>query len=142
MCCCDCLLVIIAVFFPPFPVWVKRGLCSADSVINILLCILGYLPGLLHSWYIISRYPEAYYVDLDPELGQAGVIYVNPPVERAISPTTVDRPASRQQCLHQGSNGGFNPHYGATYIPTPTESPPSYDRALEERTEGSSSGKN
>lgn len=33
-------------------VWVKCGICSADSLINILLCTLGYLPGLLHSWYV------------------------------------------------------------------------------------------
>ena len=30
-------------------------------VINILLCTLGYLPGLLHAWYIISLYPEPDY---------------------------------------------------------------------------------
>lgn len=28
-----------------------------DSLINILLCVLGYLPGLIHSWYIIAKYP-------------------------------------------------------------------------------------
>ena len=39
-------------------VWVKRGLCSADSLINIALCLLGFFPGLLHSWYIIIRYPD------------------------------------------------------------------------------------
>ncbi|ODV96866.1 hypothetical protein PACTADRAFT_29525, partial [Pachysolen tannophilus NRRL Y-2460] len=54
----DCVLVVVAIFFPPLPVWLKRGLCSADSLINILLCILGYIPGLIHSWYIISKYPE------------------------------------------------------------------------------------
>lgn len=34
-------------------VWVKRGICSADSLINIALCCLGYLPGLFHAWVII-----------------------------------------------------------------------------------------
>ncbi|KAI5293144.1 hypothetical protein KEM52_005796 [Ascosphaera acerosa] len=38
-----------------------RGRCSADSLINIALCCLGYLPGLAHAWYIILKYPE----DLD-----------------------------------------------------------------------------
>lgn len=33
------------------------GVCSADSFINILLCMLGYLPGLIHSWYIIATHP-------------------------------------------------------------------------------------
>lgn len=38
-------------------VWVKRGLCSADSLINILLCILGYvghLPRLSYSSHFQS----------------------------------------------------------------------------------------
>ncbi|KAK9462419.1 uncharacterized protein V1516DRAFT_153409 [Lipomyces oligophaga] len=63
--CCsvDVLLVLIAIVFPPFPVWVKRGICSADSLINIALCMLGFFPGLLHSWYIISRYPEEPFLD-------------------------------------------------------------------------------
>jgi len=39
-------------------VWIKSGLCSADSLINIALCCLGYLPGLIHAWYIIAKYPE------------------------------------------------------------------------------------
>lgn len=40
-------------------VWIKVGVCSADSLINIALCCLGYVPGLLHAWYIILKYPEA-----------------------------------------------------------------------------------
>jgi len=27
----------------PLAVWVKCGICSADSLINILLCVLGYV---------------------------------------------------------------------------------------------------
>lgn len=46
-------------------VWVKSGICSCDSLINILLCVLGYLPGLLHAWYIIARHPERDY-DYEP----------------------------------------------------------------------------
>lgn len=45
----------------PSTVWVKCGICSADSVINILLCVLGFLPGLLHAWYIIAKFPEPDY---------------------------------------------------------------------------------
>lgn len=41
--------------------WIKVGVCTADSIINIALCVLGYLPGLLHAWYIILKYPD------DPE---------------------------------------------------------------------------
>jgi len=50
---------------------VKRGLCSADSFINLALCCLGFLPGLLHAWYIISSYPETDY-DSVPQADDGG----------------------------------------------------------------------
>ena len=46
-------------------VWIKVGLCTIDSFINIALCTLGYIPGLLHAWYIIARHPETD-VDYEP----------------------------------------------------------------------------
>lgn len=52
------LLAVLAVLFPPLPVWIKRSLCSADSLINIALCCLGFIPGLLHAWYIIATTPD------------------------------------------------------------------------------------
>ncbi|KAL8922966.1 MAG: hypothetical protein Q9172_003344 [Xanthocarpia lactea] len=59
MCCTsDILLGVLAVIFPPIAVWIKSGICTLDSLINILLCTLGYVPGLLHAWYIIAKYPE------------------------------------------------------------------------------------
>lgn len=38
--------------------WIKVGICTADSIINIALCCLGYIPGLLHAWYIILQNPD------------------------------------------------------------------------------------
>lgn len=63
MCVClsDLLLIVLSVFFPPLPVWIRRGVCSKDSAINILLCILGFVPGLIHAWYIIAKYPPYYH---------------------------------------------------------------------------------
>ncbi|KAH7398339.1 hypothetical protein BKA66DRAFT_508692 [Pyrenochaeta sp. MPI-SDFR-AT-0127] len=60
MCGTDCFLMLLSVLFPPIGVWVKKGLCSADSLINIALCCLGFLPGLLHAWYIILQNPDPY----------------------------------------------------------------------------------
>ncbi|OKL58315.1 hypothetical protein UA08_06538 [Talaromyces atroroseus] len=59
MCGADVFLAVLAVFFPPIAVWIKVGLCTADSIINIALCCLGYLPGLIHAWYIILKYPDS-----------------------------------------------------------------------------------
>ncbi|KFX97155.1 hypothetical protein V490_02933, partial [Pseudogymnoascus sp. VKM F-3557] len=72
MCNSDIFLAFIAILFPPLPVWVKSGLCSADSLINILLCMLGFLPGLLHAWYIIAKNPELESYDALPQDAEAG----------------------------------------------------------------------
>ncbi|KAI9821740.1 MAG: hypothetical protein M1827_002321 [Pycnora praestabilis] len=58
MCSSDIFLGLIAILFPPVAVWVKSGICSADSLINVCLCMLGFLPGLIHAWYIIAKYPD------------------------------------------------------------------------------------
>ncbi|PRT56914.1 Plasma membrane proteolipid 31 [Wickerhamiella sorbophila] len=56
--CWDLFLIVLSIVLPPVPVAFKRGFCSADFLINIALCILGFLPGLIHAWYIIAKYPQ------------------------------------------------------------------------------------
>ncbi|KAK0636696.1 hypothetical protein B0T17DRAFT_483838 [Bombardia bombarda] len=51
----DVFLYFLAIFLPPLAVFFKRG-CVADTWINIGLSILGWLPGVIHAWYIISRH--------------------------------------------------------------------------------------
>lgn len=53
----DLLLAILAIFFPPFPVLVKRGL-SLDLLLNVVLLCLGGFPGIIHAWYIIVKYKD------------------------------------------------------------------------------------
>ncbi|KAF8338654.1 hypothetical protein F5887DRAFT_982256 [Amanita rubescens] len=48
------LLYIIAIFIPPLPVFLKRGIGS-DFWINILLWILGWIPGVIHAWWVIGK---------------------------------------------------------------------------------------
>ncbi|KAH6891852.1 hypothetical protein BKA70DRAFT_839819 [Coprinopsis sp. MPI-PUGE-AT-0042] len=47
------LLYIIALFFPPIPVGIKSG-CGGDLIINICLWIFGWIPGVIHAWYMLS----------------------------------------------------------------------------------------
>merc|ERR1712093_955466 len=79
MCSADIFLGLIAILFPPLAVWVKCGICSADSLINICLCMLGFIPGLLHAWYIIAKHPEHDYdsVPNDAESGRVTYIIVD-----------------------------------------------------------------
>ncbi|KDQ22340.1 hypothetical protein PLEOSDRAFT_1114548 [Pleurotus ostreatus PC15] len=51
----DVLLYFVAIFLPPVAVFFKRGIL-ADFWINLLLCLLGWIPGVIHAWYIISKY--------------------------------------------------------------------------------------
>ncbi|KDQ16468.1 hypothetical protein BOTBODRAFT_30801 [Botryobasidium botryosum FD-172 SS1] len=48
------LLVIIAILFPPLAVFFLTG-CGADLLINILLTILGVIPGHIHAFYLIWK---------------------------------------------------------------------------------------
>jgi len=51
----DICKIILAIFIPPLGVFLERG-CGADFLINILLTILGYIPGIIHALYIILKY--------------------------------------------------------------------------------------
>lgn len=66
--CCDCILAILAFICPPIPVAIKRGLCSADFFINIALCLLGWVPGLIHAWYIILTNPQEFPDDIERQI--------------------------------------------------------------------------
>lgn len=118
----------------PFAVWVKCGICSADSVINILLCLLGYVPGLLHAWYIIAKYPEHDYYDYervgDRERGSGGagsgrVTYVVVQDEEDGRRHNTPRPSGgRPQQQHPKPPGRqANMSYGATTNPESHSAP-------------------
>jgi len=74
----DVLLYFLAIFLPPVAVLLKRG-CGGDFIINILLTILGWIPGkrkrkstnafsgkqwvsdvrglgCIHAWWVISKH--------------------------------------------------------------------------------------
>jgi len=44
----DIIKIIFAILLPPLGVFLERG-CNADFLINILLTILGYIPGIIHA---------------------------------------------------------------------------------------------
>ncbi|KAK6363806.1 hypothetical protein TWF730_001216 [Orbilia blumenaviensis] len=104
MCSADCFLAVLAVLFPPIAVWVKRGVCSADSIINIALLCLGYLPGLLHAWYIIAKYPDPYNYNYEPiEGGNQRVYYYTatyPSVASHSQPSYAPQQQPQHGCNH------------------------------------------
>lgn len=48
------LLVIIAILLPPVAVGIKDGI-GLHLVVNILLCIFFWLPGLIHALWRVLR---------------------------------------------------------------------------------------
>ncbi|KAL3232107.1 Protein SNA2 [Nakaseomyces bracarensis] len=68
----DWFLVFIAVFLPPVAVGLRRGFCSKDMLVNVLLFVLGFFPGLIHALYIISCHPyeqENHYQSANSQYG-------------------------------------------------------------------------
>ncbi|KAN0091942.1 UPF0057 domain containing protein [Hyaloscypha variabilis] len=53
-------LYFLAIFLPPLAVFFKTG-CNADFLINILLSILGWIPGVIHAWWVIGKHDPAKY---------------------------------------------------------------------------------
>lgn len=49
----DFIRIIIAILLPPLGVFLQEGL-GKHFWINILLTILGYIPGIVHAVYIIA----------------------------------------------------------------------------------------
>ncbi len=47
-------LIILAIIFPPIAVYLKNG-AGKDLVINILLCLVFYLPGIVHALWLVTK---------------------------------------------------------------------------------------
>ena len=50
----DLIRIILSVIIPPLGVFLQVGL-GKHFWINIILTILGYIPGLVHAVYIVAR---------------------------------------------------------------------------------------
>ncbi len=50
----DIIRIIIAIFLPPLGVFLQEGL-GKHFWINVILTILGYVPGIIHALYIIIK---------------------------------------------------------------------------------------
>lgn len=48
------LLIIIAILLPPVAVFMKKGL-GKDLAINVVLCILIWLPGIVHALWLVTK---------------------------------------------------------------------------------------
>ena len=47
-------LIILAILLPPVAVFLKKG-AGKDLVINIVLCFLFFLPGVIHALWLATQ---------------------------------------------------------------------------------------
>jgi uncharacterized membrane protein YqaE (UPF0057 family) len=50
----DLLRIVLAIILPPLGVFMEVGF-GPQFWINVLLTLLGYIPGIIHAVYIIAR---------------------------------------------------------------------------------------
>ena len=48
------ILIILAILLPPLAVYLKTN-SAKDTIINIILCFLFWIPAVLHALYLILR---------------------------------------------------------------------------------------
>lgn len=48
------LMVILAILIPPLAVGLKEGI-GMHFIINLLLCFIFFIPGLIHALWIVLR---------------------------------------------------------------------------------------
>lgn len=133
-------------------VWIKAGICTADSLINLGLCLLGYIPGLIHAWYIILKYPEPDYDDVayepipggssqrrDLENGRVTYYYVShqplqSPSQRSYGATDSQPQPQRQSSQQDSHPNNSNRPQGAAESSeqgqAETRAPPTYAEAV------------
>jgi uncharacterized membrane protein YqaE (UPF0057 family) len=46
--------IILAILLPPLAVGLRRGI-SGVFFLNLLLFLLGWLPGVIHAFWVLSR---------------------------------------------------------------------------------------
>ena len=51
----DLLRIVVAILLPPLGVFLQVGI-SKHFWINILLTLLGYIPGIVHAVWVIAKY--------------------------------------------------------------------------------------
>jgi uncharacterized membrane protein YqaE (UPF0057 family) len=47
-------LIIVSLLVPPLAVGLKKGV-GKDLAINVLLCILMWVPGVIHALWVVTR---------------------------------------------------------------------------------------
>lgn len=47
-------LIVLSIFLPPIAVFLKSGV-GKDLIINIILCLLFFIPGVIHALWLCTK---------------------------------------------------------------------------------------
>jgi uncharacterized membrane protein YqaE (UPF0057 family) len=47
-------LIVLAIFLPPVAIFFKNGV-GKDLLINIILCLFFFLPGMVHALWLVTK---------------------------------------------------------------------------------------
>jgi len=101
----DVLVVILAIILPPVAVFLRRG-CGADVIINILLCLLGHIPGVIHALYIVLHDRERRkHAQVPPVQQTNGQAMYGAPAPAAYPDNKFHQQTNGQQTYGQQTNG-------------------------------------
>lgn len=50
-------MILLVIFLPPVAVAVRQGI-GLQLLINIVLTLIGWVPGLIHALWVVTREPE------------------------------------------------------------------------------------
>lgn len=48
-------LLVVAFFLPPLAVFIATDSCGSPTIINILLTLLGWIPGIIHAIWVLLK---------------------------------------------------------------------------------------
>lgn len=52
------LMILLTIIFPPLPVALKEGI-GLQLLLNVLLTLIGWLPGVVHAFWVQTRGSDA-----------------------------------------------------------------------------------
>ena len=59
------LMILLTIFLPPVAVWLKQGI-GVQFLINLVLTLIGWLPGVIHAYWVNTRGGETLAWRLSP----------------------------------------------------------------------------
>lgn len=128
----DIIALLVSIMLPPLGVVMKRGF-NVDFWINIILTLLGWLPGLFHAFYVIFKYRD------ESNSGEGRPIFGGTRPETVKIHSTTQPSSKHSHQPHQPQYQPHQPQYQPQYQPQsqPQSQPQQYQQHSYPKDKGS-----